>query len=682
MMVYTGKWHRRSGVMTLAEWIPYRFGEGAGSQFARVFTAFGAIALSLGMLAYMIKGVGSFLTMFLPFSPIICALIMVSIATVYTMASGFYGVVVTDVIQTVIIFLAVGVIATMAVLKVNTIPDLDAFAEDVTQRDFVRNEAESEVVLDKADEEDPPIRTEWTSSKPAWNLPMQQGYGDYSLLTLFALFYLMKNLIEGGASGGDPRYFGARNERECGLLSAMWGGLIMIRWPMMMGFALLGLLLVQDLFGDSKNEQVWQANAVIKQYALDEALADGDLDDEIAAGKIPDISSGYELDLTSAIVAERLIAKQYWTDPDTYASTVDAQKYEKTVSRLEKRIGQDWRGKLTELAMQEKILKLVAPKERWGEIVSRAGSDRSLEPRLKEILGEKQFDTKLNLISYEGTIHAERILPAVLLHRIQPGIRGLLLVALLAASMSTFDTNVNMSTGFFTRDLYQRYFRPRAKNRELILASYAFGVALVAFAFLFAIFAENINDIWGWIIMSLTAGKAVPLVLRLYWWRFNAGGVVASSVVGLGFPFIQRIALKDMHEWNQFLWATGIAVVAAIIGTFVTQPTDRKTLEHFYKTTRPFGFWGPLKNSVPEILRKKMRIEHRNDMIAIPFVMTWQVTLYMLGMQLIIRSWDDLAVTLVIHLIAVAGVYKFWYKNLPPKREGVPTEAEIEAGQI
>ena len=36
MLVYAGKWHRRSGCMTAAEWLTYRFGEGPGGQFARI----------------------------------------------------------------------------------------------------------------------------------------------------------------------------------------------------------------------------------------------------------------------------------------------------------------------------------------------------------------------------------------------------------------------------------------------------------------------------------------------------------------------------------------------------------------------------------------------------------------------------------------------------------------------
>jgi hypothetical protein len=51
-------------------------------------------------------------------------------------------------------------------------------------------------------------------------------------------------------------------------------------------------------------------------------------------------------------------------------------------------------------------------------------------------------------------------------------------------------------------------------------------------------------------------------------------------------------------------------------------------------------------------------------------------------MQLVIRSWNSFLVTAAIFLVGATGVYKFWYKNLPPAREGVPTIEEIDTGQI
>ena len=82
MLLWTGKWHRRSQCITVAEWMVYRFGDGFGGQFARGVTVLAGIVGTIGMLAYMVKGVGLFLSMFLPFSPLTCSLVLIGIADV------------------------------------------------------------------------------------------------------------------------------------------------------------------------------------------------------------------------------------------------------------------------------------------------------------------------------------------------------------------------------------------------------------------------------------------------------------------------------------------------------------------------------------------------------------------------------------------------------------------------
>ena len=118
MMLWAGKWMRRSQCLTGAEWMIFRFGDGFGGRFAQFAAAFGGVITTIGMLGYLIKGVGMFLSVFLPFEPFTCAFILIAVATVYTMVSGFYGVVFTDLFQSVIILTAVAVVSVMAIAKV------------------------------------------------------------------------------------------------------------------------------------------------------------------------------------------------------------------------------------------------------------------------------------------------------------------------------------------------------------------------------------------------------------------------------------------------------------------------------------------------------------------------------------------------------------------------------------
>jgi Na+/proline symporter len=507
------------------------------------------------MLVYMIKGVGLFFSMFIPLTPFQCSLIMVGVATAYTIASGFYGVVFSDVIQCMLILVGIVFITVLALIKISGGVDLASLTQSVTGC------------------------TDWLTSFPQKITAMPKGYEAYQSLFMFTIFLLLRNIIMGFGTGDDPHYFAARNERDCGKLACLWMSLSTFRWPMMISFAVLGLFIVKDTFPDQ---------AVLSEAAV------------IIKQQLGDISQTRWADTLANIM----------NNPLAYP--------ENFIAKLENLLGEDW-------------------------------------------------NSKLHLLSYDGTINAERILPAVLLSSVPAGFGGLILVSLLAASMSTFDTTINKAAAFFTRDIYQRFIRPKAINKELMIVTYLFTAALVASAFGMAFSVRSINDIWGWITMGLLSGLAVPSLLKMYWWRFNGGGFAVGTVAGTASAVIQRIFWPDLPEQWQFVILTLFTLACTVVGTYLTKPTEHDVLVNFYKTTRPFGLWKPLQYVLSDETKAKMKKEHRNDLLSVPFVMTWLVTMFLMPMQLIIRQYHAFLVTLCLFVVSVAFIYVFWYKNLPDK---------------
>jgi len=634
MMLWTGKWHRRSNCMTGAEWYIYRYGRGSMAQAARVITAVGGVVLNMAMLAYLIQGAGTFLSMFLPYSPKTCALAMVALTTLYTLMSGFYGVVYTDLFQSGIILVSVVVIIIMAVGAVAGYDgNLDELAYQVTGAE------------------------QWTSSVPSFVTPMPKGYEQYKYLFVFAMFYLLRNILGGMGTGADPRYFGARNERECAKLTFFWTWLMTFRWPMMMGLAVLGLFLMRDLFPDQSVIQ--QSEIAIKRHILSEAKPDQTFDLERAATVAEEIPRGEWEGLMKKAAAGNLAA-------------VDPEAAEKLV----KVFGPDWQPQLQRLVEQDKAVKEVIPKNRWedklADIVHNQDKYPTLVAELKSTLGDK-WVSRLNMISWEGTINPERILPAVIAMNVPMGWRGLFIISLVAAAMSTFSPTVNTTVALFTRDIYQAFFRPKAGNRELMWASYGFGTLLVAGGFGMAYTTSSINDIWDWIIMGLGGGLAMPGLLRLYWWRFNAGGVVVGTFVGLVGAIVDRalatLGILVMPSWVEFLVVTGIGLIGCIVGTYLTEPTDPRLVKRFYHTTRPFGLWGPLKKTLDPDVRRNMEREHFYDIVSVPFALLWQITLFLLPMQALIGTWKAFGVTFALFAASLVGLYFLWWRNLPPDTE-------------
>lgn len=555
MLLWSGKWHYRSHCMTGAEWMEFRFGTGWGGQAARVLSAVAVIVSTVGMLAYMIKALGLFASMFLPFSPITCALIMIGLATLYTIASGFYGVVFTDVFQSVIVVSAALFIATLAGIKVAAFGDITPLASSVTGDPY------------------------WTSSVLPWETAMPKGYEMYGHLTLFAFFYLIRNMLIGMSSAGaDPRYFGARSERECGTLTFLWTWLMTLRWPMMIGFAVLGLFLVRDVFPQQ---------GVVAQAA------------ELIKSAFPGLP------------------RERWIDTLAALRNVPEQFPPALVQGLKDLLHGDWQA-------------------------------------------------RLQMVSYDGTVNPESIVPAVILFYIPLGIRGFVVVAFVAAALSVFNSTVNMTTAYFTRDIYQRYFSGKAHTQELLMASYIFAFLLVVSGLTLAYYLHSINQIWGWVMMGLGGGIAVPSMLKFYWWRFNGTGFAAGTAVGIAAAILQTLLWPGLPEWQQFVIIAAVSLLATIVGTYAGRPVEEDVITHFYQTTRPFGFWKPYKAMLDPSVRAAMEREHRNDLIAVPFTLGWQITLFLLPMQLLIRSGTEIPITFGIFLVCLAGMYWFWYRHLPP----------------
>jgi solute:Na+ symporter, SSS family len=565
MFIFIGKWHRRSGLMTSAEWMQFRFGKGFWGSFARLAQVMSMMIFGIGMMAYAIKGVGLFFSMFLPWGPGTCAAIMLLITCIYTIQSGFYGVVITDIFQGGCILLGVIFIVIYSIIMVNGV-DISALASEVTGN------------------------SQWSQALPAAKVQMPAGYEHYNNLRLIVIFFLIRTVYQGMGVAVDNRYFGSAGERECGLIGFMSGWCLLMRWPLMMGFAILGLFLVKNVFPDQAI--IPEATQVIKQHFEE-----------------------HDIEVNANIWHERVA--QITSKPENFGNLP---------GELEGMLGENWKSSIT-------------------------------------------------MLSYHGTIFPERILPAVLLGMIPYGIRGLIMVALMAASMSTINTIINNTTTFFTKDLYQGYIREKAKNKELIYASWAFGLLLCLIGFVIAFYAENINDIWSWIMGALVGGLVVPSFLRFYWWRFNGSGFAVGMVAGMISAVLQRLLLPQMHEWFQFIFILAVGFIASAIGTFATKPTDDEVLDCFYKKTRPFGLWAPYKVRLDINVRADMEKEHKNDIISIPFGIAWIISMLLLPILAMIMRWDAFFITLVVFVISLIGLYIFWYRNLPPAAVKQPKQS-------
>ena len=184
----------------------------------------------------------------------------------------------------------------------------------------------------------------------------------------------------------------------------------------------------------------------------------------------------------------------------------------------------------------------------------------------------------------------EKVLPTVVGSEMIPtGMKGLLVAGLMAAAMSTFDSVVNAGASYWVRDIYQAYLNPSATEKQLVRQSRWISVIIVGIGLLFSLTVKNINEIWGWLTMSIGVGMLIPMVVRWYWWRMNGYGFAIGTGFGMLSAFLQRWLFPDWSDYLSFCFVGSISFFGLLVGTYLTMPTDGEVLEEFYRKTRPFG---------------------------------------------------------------------------------------------
>jgi Na+/proline symporter len=503
LMIFQGKWNRRALVMTLAEWMHFRFGKDRQGDVARLIAAFSIIIVTIAMLTYFAIGSGKFIGEFLGIpsfwglsSEFWAATLMIVLAMIYTVASGLYGVVWTDVFQGFLIFGTIIFICMLAFFKFD-LPEVFQVSVPLRDGGFMPIET---------------TREAWTSMIPTWTLdmPANSTYSIYNLFGIAILFYLIKVTIEG--SGGTSQYmiqrfFASRSDRESGLLSLFWTFLLAFRWPFIASIATMGVVL----------------------------------------GNIQD---------------------------------------------------------------------------------------------------------------------PEVVLPVVINELVPLGVKGLLVAGLMAAAMSTFDSTVNAGAAYWVKDIYQTYINPKATEKQLLLHGRWSSIIIVLLGLLFTLAIRNINEIWGWITSSLGAGLLIPTLARWYWWRMNGYGFAAGTVAGMVAAVLQRLFLPDIPEYFAFMIATGSSLLGMIIGTYTTPPTDEKVLYEFYRRTRPFGLWKPVRQKMKPETLKQINQENRRDILSTFFAVPWQLVLFLTGMAIIFKRWDEFLWLSIILAVLSIGLYFNWFRHL------------------
>ncbi len=175
-------------------------------------------------------------------------------------------------------------------------------------------------------------------------------------------------------------------------------------------------------------------------------------------------------------------------------------------------------------------------------------------------------------------------------------IAGILLAAIIAASMSTADSQLLVAASSFATDLYKPIIRKKATNKEMLWVSRVIVIIIAVVAFFIAsskgkaaqAIMDLVSNAWG--IFGAAFGPAV--IFSLFWKRFTYKGAVTGIIVGavvdmlwLWLPVSNGMALTALTGVYEIIPGFIIGAVAAFIVTLIDKAPSAEVEAIFARAT-------------------------------------------------------------------------------------------------
>ncbi|HSW46182.1 MAG TPA: sodium:solute symporter family protein [Phycisphaerae bacterium] len=198
----------------------------------------------------------------------------------------------------------------------------------------------------------------------------------------------------------------------------------------------------------------------------------------------------------------------------------------------------------------------------------------------------------------------EQVYPTLCTTILPNGLLGLVIAAMLAATMSMLSGDFNVCAGVLTNDVYRRLIRPQASQRELVvvgrlttllIGSISIGIALLlAWRYKHGQGDDSLFRAMVQLFSIATAPVAVPMIAGLISRRITPNGALAGFIAGLAVGLLMFFQLPSsidlggtpIQKENVILLAAAAATLAAtVIGSilFVMRPGERERVEGFIR---------------------------------------------------------------------------------------------------
>ncbi len=171
---------------------------------------------------------------------------------------------------------------------------------------------------------------------------------------------------------------------------------------------------------------------------------------------------------------------------------------------------------------------------------------------------------------------SETILIELIRTLFNPWVAGILMAAILAAIMSTIDSQLLVSASALTNDFYKGFIRPSASDQEMVWVGRGAVIVVSIVALVLAMDPEaGVLDLVAYAWGGFGAAFGPVIILSLYWKRMTGVSAMAGMVVGAVTVIVwEQLSggLFDVYEIVPgFIFCTLTIVVVSLLGK---EPSD------------------------------------------------------------------------------------------------------------
>jgi len=182
----------------------------------------------------------------------------------------------------------------------------------------------------------------------------------------------------------------------------------------------------------------------------------------------------------------------------------------------------------------------------------------------------------------EGLADGEKIFMLLVNAMFHPVIAGILLAAILAAIMSTADSQLLVSSSALAEDFYKQILKPDASTEQVMLVGRLGVIGLSLLALYLAMDPDSsVLGLVSYAWAGFGAAFGPVLVLSLYWKRMNRNGALAGIIVGSVTVVIWKQLTGGIFDLYEIVPGIIIATIAIVATSLLTAKPEQAVIEQF-----------------------------------------------------------------------------------------------------